>query len=598
MSLKISQKFLLAVSVPVIFELALVGTLFSLLSQADEARQREQQGRELANRTYALMGMHVQRVTQMAIYKSTDDPAMLAQARQSSQRMMAEIENIHKLVQSNPKSNDTWNKLDHIVRKIGEEHEQAAQCFKVGDKAGATMLYLSMRHHFEELLRLSDQLAAQQVSTEGLDISKYSESIRLVLYASILVSILTAFGLAIIFNRGTAKRLNVIMNNTERLAAGKAPNQRLTGNDELAQIDALYHKMHDSLTILRRRERAIMENVADVVCSIDSTLRFSDINEAAYKHWGYEEGSIEGGRAADLICGADRERVLGCLRKIIESGKEDRFECGIKRADNSIADTEWSVTLSQEEESLYCVIHDITARKNLERMKAEFVAMVSHEIRTPLSSIQMTHSLLESELSESMDPFMTKSLVVAKDNVTRLMALVNNLLDLDKLESGFIEFLPENEAAWQVVETSINAIESLFKKKSIEVKHNIDPNLYIYADKERLVQVLINLLGNAIKYSEPGSKITVKARKEGKAVRFSVTDTGRGIPADKLSTIFERFRQVEASDEKVHKGAGLGLAISKAIIERHKGKMGVDSTLGEGSTFWFTVPAGEGKLGD
>lgn len=598
MSLKISQKFLLAVSVPVIFELALVGTLFSLLSQADEARQREQEGRELANRTYALMGMHVQRVTQMAIYKSTDDPAMLAQARQSSQRMMAEIENIHKLVQSNPKSNDTWNKLDHLVRKIGEEHEQAAQCFKVGDKAGATMLYLSMRHHFEELLRLSDQLAAQQVSTEGLDISKYSESIRLVLYASILVSILTAFGLALIFNRGTAKRLNVIMNNTERLAAGKEPNQKLTGNDELAQIDALYHKMHDSLTILRRRERAIMENVADVVCSIDSTLRFSDINEAAYKHWGYEEGRIEGGRAADLICGADRERVLGCLRKIIESGKEDRFECGIKRADNSIADTEWSVTWSQEEESLYCVIHDITARKNLERMKAEFVAMVSHEIRTPLSSIQMTHSLLESELGESLDPFMTKSLVVAKDNVTRLMALVNNLLDLDKLESGFIEFLPENEAAWQVVETSINAIESLFKKKSIEVKHNIDPNLYIYADRERLVQVLINLLGNAIKYSEPGSKITVKARKEGKAVRFSVTDTGRGIPADKLSTIFERFRQVEASDEKVHKGAGLGLAISKAIIERHKGKMGVDSTLGEGSTFWFTVPAGEGKLGD
>ncbi|HNM51102.1 MAG TPA: PAS domain-containing sensor histidine kinase, partial [Candidatus Obscuribacter sp.] len=304
------------------------------------------------------------------------------------------------------------------------------------------------------------------------------------------------------------------------------------------------------------------------------------------------------GRAADLICGADRERVLGCLRKIIESGKEDRFECGIKRADNSIADTEWSVTWSQEEESLYCVIHDITARKNLERMKAEFVAMVSHEIRTPLSSIQMTHSILESELGESLDPFMTKSLVVAKDNVTRLMALVNNLLDLDKLESGFIEFLPENEAAWQVVETSINAIESLFKKKSIEVKHNIDPNLYIYADRERLVQVLINLLGNAIKYSEPGSKITVKARKESKAVRFSVSDTGRGIPADKLSTIFERFRQVEASDEKVHKGAGLGLAISKAIIERHKGKMGVDSTLGEGSTFWFTVPAGEGKLGD
>ena len=115
MSLKISQKFLLAVSVPVIFELALVGTLFSLLSQADEARQREQQGRELANRTYALMGMHVQRVTQMAIYKSTDDPAMLDQARQSSQRMMAEKEKNHKVVRRQPKGKETWKTVRHIV---------------------------------------------------------------------------------------------------------------------------------------------------------------------------------------------------------------------------------------------------------------------------------------------------------------------------------------------------------------------------------------------------------------------------------------------------------------------------------------------------
>jgi signal transduction histidine kinase len=113
----------------------------------------------------------------------------------------------------------------------------------------------------------------------------------------------------------------------------------------------------------------------------------------------------------------------------------------------------------------------------------------------------------------------------------------------------------------------------LFQQKSIEVKRNIDPSMMIYADKERLVQVLINLLSNATKYSAPKSTIIVDARVDRDFVRISVTDSGRGIPQNKLDAVFERFRQVEAADQKVHKGTGLGLAIAKAIVEMHQGKM-------------------------
>jgi len=219
--------------------------------------------------------------------------------------------------------------------------------------------------------------------------------------------------------------------------------------------------------------------------------------------------------------------------------------------------------------------------------------MVSHEIRTPLSSIQMTHSLLADELGDSLDEFMKGSLNAAQGNVDRLMALVNNLLDLDKLESGFVDFVADKISVRDVVETSIGAIASLFQQKSIEVKRSIDPTLTIYADKERLVQVLINLLSNATKYSAPKSTIIVDARVERDFVRISVTDSGRGIPQNKLDTVFERFRQVEAADQKVHRGTGLGLAIAKAIVEMHQGKMAVDSVEGKGSTFWFTIPATE-----
>lgn len=355
--------------------------------------------------------------------------------------------------------------------------------------------------------------------------------------------------------------------------------------------------MHQSLTIMRRRERAILENVADIVCCIDSSMRFSDINAAAHTHWGYDAIDLIGGRVADIILDTDREAVLEALRNVIATAQTARIECAVRRNDASAADTEWSATWSEEENSLYCVIHDISDRKNLDRMKAEFVAMVSHEIRTPLCSIQMTHSLLAEELGASLDEFMSKNLTDAQDNINRLMALVNNLLVLDKLESGLIDFIAEPITLGEVVETSIGAISALLRQKSIEVTRNIDPNMMIYADKERLVQVMINLVSNAYKYSPPNSKITIKAKlvkyMSLPFVRVEVSDKGRGIPESKLNTIFERFRQVEAADEKVHKGSGLGLAIAKAIVERHHGKMAVESVEGEGSTFWFTVPASQ-----
>lgn len=595
-TLKISHKFFVAVAVPVVFELLLVSVLFVLLWQADQARLREQQGRELANRTYALMGLHVQRVTQIMLYKSTSDPVMFAQAQTTAHRMKDEIAKIHLLVERNPKCGETWKQLDRLVRLIGQEHDEAAAKLNEGDKAGATLHYVSMRRHFEDLMQASDKLTAQQASSKdegAIDLGKFSEQIRTVLYLSILLSLLIAFGLAYYFRRSTSDRLNVIMTNTKSLAAGKAPTKALEGNDELAQIDRIYHKMHESLAILRRRERAILENVADVVCSVDASLRFTDINEAAFKHWGYGEGDLIGESLLDFVVLVDRDLVLQSLRKVIDTATESCFECGVTRRDATIADTEWLVTWSEEEGSLYCVVHDITARKNLDRMKAEFVAMVSHEIRTPLSSIQMTHSLLVSELGDSLDQFMTSSLNAAQGNVDRLMALVNNLLDLDKLESGFIDFVATQVYVKDVVETSIGAIASLFQQKSIEVVRTIDPDLMIYADKERLVQVLINLLANAIKYSTPNSKIIVKARLDKEFVRITVTDSGRGIPQSKISTVFERFSQVEANDQKVHKGTGLGLAIARAIVEVHQGKIYVESVEGKGSTFGFTIPASE-----
>lgn len=593
MELKISQKFLVAVAVPVVFELVLVGALLFLMAQADEARIRESQAKELASKTYRIFGLTLQRLAQLMIAKSTDDTQFYDRAKVNSGKMRRELESIHEMIRKNEKASESWKRLYSTATQVDREYTDAYDAFQKGDRATAGLLYMSMQRHMEELLEICDTMTNMQASGDGMNVVKLTEMLRFVLYLSLLVSLFIAFGLALYFNHGIANRLQVIMDNTRKMATGQAPNQSLRGNDELAQIDHLYHEMHDSLTILRRRERAILENVADVVCSIDSQIRFTDINEAALRLWGYQREILIGGCPVDVVANDDRDRVLKLLMEAIDKGENIQFECGVRRFDATIADTEWSATWSKDERSLYCIIHDITARKHLDRLKAEFVAMVSHEIRTPLTSIQMTHSLLADELGENLDEFMSKSLNVAQDNVNRLMALVNNLLDLDKLESGFIEFVADTINADVVIESSINAIDSLFRQKSIKITKKIDPKLKIYADKERLIQVMINLLSNATKYSPNNSEITISAEREQEMVRISVSDRGRGIPADKLKAVFERFRQVEKADEHVHKGTGLGLAISKAIVERHRGNIGVTSVEGEGTTFWFTVPATE-----
>lgn len=594
MSLKISQKFLIAVTVPVILELVLVCTLLNLLAWSDDAIRREKKSRELASIMYGLMGMHVQRVNQFAIYKSNGDQAMFERMLRTQDRMRQEIPKIRALVASDRANSQQWDQFYEQTQKINEEHALGAAMLAKGDRAGLSASYARLGKQFNHLLQLNDELTAQQAKVGAQSIEEYSDLIRTILYASIPASVILAFGLVFVFNRSTTSRLDAIMQNTRAMTAGNEPRLRLKGDDELAAIDKTYHSMYDALALLRHKERAILGNVADVVCALDADLHFIDINQAALRQWGYEAESFIGAEIAALICPSNRSAVLQELNNAIKKGKGTIFECAVLRADETQSDTEWTVNWSAEDSALYCVVHDISARKELERMKAEFVAMVSHEIRTPLCNIQLTHQLMEAKHGAQLDDFMRKSLTAAQDNVNRLMALVNNLLDIDRLSSGHVEFVRQNESAKEIVETSISAIESLFAQKSIEVKHAIDPSLTVYADRERLIQVLINLLNNAIKYSEQKSRITIKARKDGNFVRFSVSDTGRGIPEDKLSAVFERFRQVEAKDEKVHKGAGLGLAISKAIVEGHKGKIGVDSTLGEGTTFWFTVPSGRG----
>ncbi|HEY0037372.1 MAG TPA: ATP-binding protein [Longimicrobium sp.] len=232
---------------------------------------------------------------------------------------------------------------------------------------------------------------------------------------------------------------------------------------------------------------------------------------------------------------------------------------------------------------------DVAERRQIAKLKDEFVSIVAHELRTPLTSIRGSLGLLASGRLNGT-PQAQRMLEIAAQNSDRLVRLINDMLDLDRLQSGRLELKPARVEVAPLVEQSMHAVEGAATGVQVSLEARIDPGLDVWADPDRVVQVLVNLLSNAAKFSPPGAVVEVVGENRGEQALFQVRDRGRGIPADKLDAIFERFRQVDSSDARDKGGTGLGLAICRSIVQQHGGRIWVASEWGKGSTFFFTLP--------
>jgi PAS domain S-box-containing protein len=235
-------------------------------------------------------------------------------------------------------------------------------------------------------------------------------------------------------------------------------------------------------------------------------------------------------------------------------------------------------------------VTDITESLAIEKMKNEFISIVSHELRTPLASIRGSLGLLATGVLKSKPETAKQMLEIASSDTERLVRLVNDILDLERLDSSQVTLVKQWCDAQVLMRKSAEAVLALAAENNIDLSI-LPETAKIWADPDRIVQLLVNLLSNAIKFSAPGSTVTVRVEDLGDRILFEVKDRGRGIPADKLETIFGRFQQVDASDSRQKGGTGLGLAICRTIVQQHGGRIWAESVVSEGSSFYFTVPA-------
>ncbi|MGA2550093.1 MAG: PAS domain S-box protein [Burkholderiaceae bacterium] len=345
------------------------------------------------------------------------------------------------------------------------------------------------------------------------------------------------------------------------------------------------------------RFKASLDNTLDIIFMCDPvTLRFRYVNRGAKQALGYTEEELLQMRASDLTPALPEHVFRSHVAQLL-SGERDwlSYETVQRRSDGSELPTEVFLQLVQDnptDPGLFIgIARDLTERRRVDRLKSEFISVVSHELRTPLTSIRGSLGLLVGGVAGELPERARRMVEIAHHNSERLVRLINDMLDMEKIESGKMRFDMRPLEVGNLVGHALEANRGYGEEFDIEfVAEPGGPQVQVYGDFDRLIQVMSNLLSNAAKFSPPGGQVRVAVTQRDQLVRIAVADRGPGIADNFKQQLFERFSQADTSDARQKGGTGLGLSICKAIIERHDGVIGFETEVGAGSTFWFDLP--------
>jgi PAS domain S-box-containing protein len=348
--------------------------------------------------------------------------------------------------------------------------------------------------------------------------------------------------------------------------------------------------------VLYRQQEILLDAVADGICGVDRHGLISFANPAAARLLGTPAVSLSGRQVHDVLHGAapaNRQCGEECaLKRAVSRQAAASGEDHIFHGDGTSFAAEYALTPILEKghfSGSVLSFRDISQRNALDRLKDEFISTVSHELRTPLTSIRGALGLLSSGILGEVNEKATNLLRIALTNSDRLVRLINDILDLERIQSGRepLSFRPIELS--DIVKQSIGDMQPVADAAGVQLLHDTS-KVQIDADPDRMLQVLTNLLSNAVKFSQPNSTVSIMLRPGVSGVTLSVIDHGRGIPADKLEAVFGRFQQVDASDSRQKGGSGLGLAICRTIVLQHSGRIWAERNPIRGSTFRVFLP--------
>ena len=362
------------------------------------------------------------------------------------------------------------------------------------------------------------------------------------------------------------------------------------------------HEAEEALHIATRQRELILQSVGDGIYGIDLEGRLTFVNDAGASMLGYTPAELAGREIHDVIRHGHKDgtaytRATNPILQSMRRREAVRMRDEVFwRHDGSQIPVEYVANPLIEDGQLAGMVvafQDVSERRRLDRMKDEFISTVSHELRTPLTSLRASLGLISAGTLDKRPEKQRQMVEMAIGNCDRLIRLVNDILDFEKIESGRLPLKRVPTEATDLLRRAGDVAHSAAVEARIRCEVRAERGL-VFADPDRILQVLNELVTNAIKFSPPETVIRLGTRPAAEdEVCFVVEDQGRGIPAEKLDHIFDRFQQGDASDSRALGGTGLGLALCRSIVEQHGGRIWAESTLGKGSRFLFTLPRPE-----
>ncbi|WP_375771777.1 response regulator [Archangium gephyra] len=469
--------------------------------------------------------------------------------------------------------------LDGYLRALADEEALLVRLqAQRGDEAEVTL---------RQLLDSPASPEAERLITTYLQLYEgalaRAERFRIILFAFSLL--LVAFVLGVLLRLARTGAALDALNAQLEARVEERTTALSTANAELRESEA--------------RKAAILESALDGIISLDEAGRIQEFNPSAESIFRLPRAQALGRDFLALALAAtvkseQRATVTRALRPDAAPGRATRLELQGLRADGNTFPAELTLfrVRSDGPPRFTTYVRDITERREVERMKNEFVSTVSHELRTPLTSIRGSLGLLEGGILGELPSQAQDMVRIARTNTERLIRLINDILDLEKIESGKLELKLQSVETDEVIEATFSGVRGMADAARVRLHAEAVGAGPVRADRDRLIQVLTNLVSNAIKFSPPDSQVEVRAARDARGqVRFSVVDQGPGIPLDQRARLFGKFQQLDGSDTRNKGGTGLGLAISQAIVEQHGGRIEVHSEPGQGATFTFSLVA-------
>jgi len=369
------------------------------------------------------------------------------------------------------------------------------------------------------------------------------------------------------------------------------------------RVEQRTRELEDALLTVsagKQRIDTILATVQDAFVAIDMQGRLVDWNAAAETMLGWRRDEVLGRPAAELVVPERlRANALAALHHFRETGQLEiegrRVERVLRRRDGSEVQVEMTAGIAGTPEGPFFSIfaQDISGRKEVERMKNEFVSTVSHELRTPLTSISASLALLADGMAGELPADAQVLVGIANASSERLVRLIGEVLDIQKMDAGRMDFERKPQPVWPIAEAAVASMASLAAQSGVTLACQAGPGadgLQATVDRDRITQVLANLLSNAVKFSEAGTTVLTRVEDGGGCVRLSVADQGSGIPEAFRGRVFQRFAQADGTNSRRSGGTGLGLSICKAIVDEHGGTIRFDSVVGQGTTFTIELP--------